>query len=75
MTNSKQSLKNAPNINVGDKGGMQMNDIEKAIKLLKSEGYFVKKITETQLEDIKKCEEKAWCGECECCSCSICIMQ
>lgn len=51
-----------------------MNDIEKAIKLLKNEGYFVKKITKTQLEDLKKCEEKSYCGDCECCSCNVCIM-
>lgn len=52
-----------------------MNDIEKAIELLESEGYFVRKITKRQLADCKRCEEKEWEGECECCSCSICIMQ
>lgn len=52
-----------------------MNDIEKAIKLLEENNYFVKKITQMQIDDCKECERKDWEGECECCSCSICIMQ
>lgn len=33
-----------------------MNDIEKAIELLESEGYFVRKITKRQVDDCKRCE-------------------
>ncbi|MEG2786411.1 MAG: hypothetical protein RR942_01230 [Romboutsia sp.] len=52
--------------------------IEEAIKVLKSHGYIVKKITPRMEKDSKRCDEldsQGECMDCSCCSCSICIMQ
>lgn len=54
------------------------NDKDRATKLLKENGYAVKRLTKGQIEDCKKCEECSSRGEnMECieCSCSVCIMQ
>lgn len=53
-------------------------DEDRAIKLLKENGYIVTKLTPRQLNDMKKCEECS-CNdeemECSYCSCSVCIAQ
>lgn len=46
-----------------------------AIKLLKSKGYSVRKITESMIEDCNACEASGWNGDCCDCSCSVCIIQ
>lgn len=53
-------------------------EIENAIKLLRHNGYVVKKITRVMERDSKECDEMSERGEnvdCCCCTCSICIMQ
>lgn len=49
--------------------------IEDAIKLLRRNGYVVKKISKSQLEDARVCEDCDFEGDCSECSCSICIVQ
>lgn len=52
--------------------------IENAKKILRDNGYLIKKPTKMQLEDCKRCEEMSERGEdMECieCSCSCCLMQ
>lgn len=51
------------------------NSNEKAIKLLRDNGYFVGKITGAMERDWKACEKQNYEGDCSCCSCSICMMQ
>jgi len=50
------------------------DEIKKAIELLHNNGYAVKKITKSMIEDSDRCEKY---DDLECfeCSCSICIMQ
>lgn len=52
--------------------------LEEAIKLLRENGYVVRKITKSMITDSEECEEMQSKGEdkecCEC-SCSVCIMQ
>ena len=49
--------------------------IEEAKKLLRKNGYVVKKLTKGQLEDAKYCKDCGFEGDCYSCSCSICIFQ
>ena len=48
-------------------------DISNAIKLLRDNGYIVKKISEPMLRDSKRCGEVDF--DCIDCICSVCIMQ
>lgn len=48
-------------------------DISKAIKLLRDNGYIVKKISESMLRDSKRCGEVNF--DYIDCICSVCIMQ
>ena len=53
-------------------------DISVAKKLLKENGYIVKKITKRMKEDCNQCEElnsKGECMDCLDCSCNICVTQ
>ena len=53
-------------------------DLVKAINLLQSNGYVVRRITNIMESDCNKCEEMAKLGECmpcDCCSCCVCLMQ
>lgn len=52
-----------------------IEDIDVAIKLLKSKGYAIRKITESMIEDCNACEASGWNGDCCDCSCSVCIIQ
>ena len=52
--------------------------ILESIKLLKENGYVVKKLTKGQIADSNKCDEYNMRGEdmdCTSCRCSCCIMQ
>ena len=49
--------------------------IEEAKKLLRKNGYVVKKLTKGQLEDAEDCEKCGFAGDCSECRCSICIIQ
>lgn len=52
-------------------------EVRKAIKLLKENGYVVKKLNKYQIEDAKKCDEYDAKGkdmDCNLCSCNCCIM-
>lgn len=51
------------------------NNIQEAIKLLRENGYIVKKITTDMKKDADKCEENGYEGDCMGCSCSICLVQ
>ncbi|WP_346961387.1 hypothetical protein [Clostridium sp.] len=48
-------------------------DISNAIKLLRDNGYIVKKISGPMLRDSKRCGEVDF--DCIDCICSVCIMQ
>lgn len=57
---------------------MQDIEIEKAEKLLRDNGYIVRKITKDMEKDSKECEKMSDNGEdmdCCGCACSVCIMQ
>lgn len=49
--------------------------INEAVKLLKENGYVVKKFTENMQKDSDKCESIGGDGDCLGCACSICIAQ
>lgn len=49
--------------------------IKEAIKLLRENGYIVRKLSKTQQEDADECETLDGDKECFGCSCSVCIMQ
>ncbi len=49
-------------------------EIKEAIQLLKQNGYYVKKITKLMEEDIEKCRQGNYEGDCSCCACNICIV-
>ena len=51
------------------------NSTERAISLLRKEGYVVKKLTKPMKEDAQKCEDCGYAGDCSSCACSICIIQ
>lgn len=51
------------------------NSKERAIELLRNNGFVVKKITRAMEMDAKECEECGYEGDCLGCACSICIMQ
>ena len=54
-----------------------MNDIEKAKKLLKDNGYIILKFTEEMKNDSKECDAMDDDGEskeCFFCSCSMCVI-
>ena len=51
------------------------NNEERAIKILRENGYVIKKLTVGQLKDAKECEECGFEGDCSFCRCSICIVQ
>lgn len=60
------------------KYGNDENEIENAKKLLKSNGYIVKKWTRSMERDANECVEMDEHGEskdCCGCSCSVCLMQ
>lgn len=53
-------------------------EIKNAIKLLKKNGYIVKKWTKSMEQDANECEEmeeKGMSKDCCGCSCSVCLMQ
>lgn len=53
-------------------------EIKNAIKLLKNNGYIVKKWTRSMEEDANECEEmeeKGMSKDCCGCSCYVCLMQ
>lgn len=55
-----------------------MNDIEKAIGLLRSSDYIVIKVTEQMKKDCKECEaleEKGEQVDCLGCACIRCVVQ
>ena len=66
-------------INSQFKGESYMNEeIKNAIKLLKKNGYIVKKWTKSMEQDANECEEmeeKGMSKDCCGCSCSVCLMQ
>lgn len=49
--------------------------ISDAIKLLRENGYVVKKLTKAMKEDADECERCGFEGECISCACSVCIVQ
>lgn len=53
-------------------------DISEAKRLLEANGYIVKKWTQSMEVDANECIEMESQGEekdCNCCSCSVCLMQ
>ena len=54
---------------------MSNEKIKEAIRLLRDNGYIVKKLRKIQKEDANKCASCGFNGDCSSCSCSICIMQ
>ena len=58
--------------------GEEDDEVEKAIKLLKKNGYIIKKWTKSMEMDANECaemEEKGISKDCCDCSCSVCLMQ
>lgn len=51
------------------------NQINEAIKLLRENGYIVKKFTDRMQKGSAKCEKLDGDGDCLSCPCSICIVQ
>lgn len=49
--------------------------ISEAIRLLRKNGYVVKKLRKAQIEDGEECEACGFNGDCNECSCSVCIVQ
>ena len=54
---------------------MSNEKIKEAIRLLRDNGYVVKKLSKTQKQDADECESCGFNGDCSSCSCSICIIQ
>jgi hypothetical protein len=51
------------------------DNIYDAIKLLKENGYVIKKFTEVMKNDAKECELSGCQKDCDGCSCNMCIIQ
>lgn len=50
-------------------------DGERAKKLLREQGYVVRKWTKAMERDAQECEECGYEGDCMSCACSVCLMQ
>lgn len=48
-------------------------EIEKAIKLLVENDYFVRKMPNNIGEEAEQCSEDG-CGDCSCCNCFVCMI-
>lgn len=54
---------------------MDKENIKQAIKLLRENGYIVKRFTPSMQRASDKCEAAGYEGECGGCPCNVCIVQ
>lgn len=54
---------------------MDKDDIKQAIKLLRENGYIVKRFTPSMRRASDECEASGWEMDCCGCPCNICIIQ